>query len=228
MNVLVTAGNTQTPIDQVRCLTNIFSGKTGARIAVAAVRRGHRVTLLTSHPEVVPELTAGAALPRDRWQVCSYRTFDDLAGLMEATIAGGGYDAVVHAAAVSDYALGGVYAKGPGGEFTDVSAGKIKSHHPELWFRLVPTPKLVDQVRGPWGFKGTLVKFKLEVGLGDDELLAVAERSRVESRADFMVGNTLEGMNEFAYVGPVAGCYERVARTDLARRVVELIETTAS
>ena len=74
---------------------------------------------------------------------------------------------VVHAAAVSDYAVAGVFAGG-----ADVSAGKVKSSHPELWLKLTPTPKLVDRIRDPWGFRGTLVKFKLEVGLGEPELLA--------------------------------------------------------
>ena len=64
MNILVTAGNTQARIDKVRCLTNIFTGRTGASIAVAAHQRGHRVTLFTSHPEAVTE-TTGEASPRD-------------------------------------------------------------------------------------------------------------------------------------------------------------------
>ena len=58
------------------------------------------------------------------------------------------------------------------------SAGKIKSDESELWMRLVRAPKLIDRVRDPWGFAGVLVKFKLEVGLTDEELLRVAERSR--------------------------------------------------
>ena len=33
MNILVTAGNTITPIDRVRVITNVFTGRTGARIA---------------------------------------------------------------------------------------------------------------------------------------------------------------------------------------------------
>jgi phosphopantothenate-cysteine ligase/phosphopantothenoylcysteine decarboxylase/phosphopantothenate--cysteine ligase len=53
MNVLVTAGNTQTPIDRVRCITNVFSGRTGARVAMEAAARGHQVALLTSHPELL-------------------------------------------------------------------------------------------------------------------------------------------------------------------------------
>jgi phosphopantothenate-cysteine ligase/phosphopantothenoylcysteine decarboxylase/phosphopantothenate--cysteine ligase len=222
MNILVTAGNTQTPIDKVRCLTNIFTGKTGTRIALEAVNCGHGVTLLTSHPEIVPELASD--VPPNRLQVRPYRTFDDLSSLMESTVPTGEFDAIVHAAAVSDYSLGGVYARRDGGELVDVAAGKVKSSHAELWLKLEPTPKLVDRIRQPWGFTGTLVKFKLEVGLSDAELLAVAEKSRVQSTADFMVANTLEGRNEFAFVGPVAGKYVRITRAELPGRLIELLE----
>ena len=40
MNLLVTAGNARVYIDQVRCLTNIFTGRTGAAIALEAYERG--------------------------------------------------------------------------------------------------------------------------------------------------------------------------------------------
>src|ERR1043166_8585899 len=99
MRLLVTAGNTQALIDKVRCITNIFSGRTGAAIAVHAHQRGHQVTLLTSHPEVLPPVDAG----RERWEVCRYRAFDELRALIRAQIQGGALDAVIHCAAVSDF-----------------------------------------------------------------------------------------------------------------------------
>ena len=34
MNILVTAGNTIVPIDRVRCITNVFTGRTGTAIAL--------------------------------------------------------------------------------------------------------------------------------------------------------------------------------------------------
>ena len=37
MNLLVTAGNTQAPIDRVRCVTNVFSGRTGAQVPAAGL-----------------------------------------------------------------------------------------------------------------------------------------------------------------------------------------------
>src|SRR6516164_3237203 len=82
MNLLVTAGNTQVPIDRVRCLTNIFTGRTGAAIALHAHARGHAVTLLTSHPDTVNDLAGGRPEPAERWRLYPYHTFDDLNRLM--------------------------------------------------------------------------------------------------------------------------------------------------
>ena len=63
MRILVTAGNTQAPVDRVRCLTNIFSGRTGTRIALEARQNGHTVGLLTSHPDAVSQLAGGTSPP---------------------------------------------------------------------------------------------------------------------------------------------------------------------
>ena len=94
MRLLVTTGNTQVPIDRARCITNIFTGRTGTRIALGAHERGHQVTLLTSHPEL---LATGE--PKNHWSLRVYRTFDDLEKEMEETICQSELDAVIHCAA---------------------------------------------------------------------------------------------------------------------------------
>jgi len=66
MNILVTAGNTIVPIDRVRCITNVFTGRTGTQIAMCGYERGHNVTLLTSHPEVVAKLSSDQEEPSER------------------------------------------------------------------------------------------------------------------------------------------------------------------
>jgi phosphopantothenoylcysteine synthetase/decarboxylase len=237
MYVLVTAGNTLVPVDRVRCLTNVFTGRTGAAIAREAHARGHRVSLLTSHPEAAttPEPQAG------RWSLTDYRTFDDLRDAMAAALRVDPPDVLVHCAAVSDYLVDGVYAPDPhtrfrpadrrwvsespaGPTLADRAAGKVKSDEPELWLRMVRAPKLIDLVRTEWGFRGTVVKFKLEVGVSDEQLLQVAERSRLHSAADLMVANTLEGSASYAFIGPLGGRYERVSRGQLADRLVEVLE----
>jgi phosphopantothenate---cysteine ligase (CTP) len=240
MNLLVTAGNTQSPIDRVRCITNIFTGRTGAAVARAAWGRGHTVTLVTSHPDVLSEFGINPHDPGERFTVQTYRTFDDLAALLQALVRGTRFDAICHSAAVSDFLPAGTFAPLPGTSFdartgewegrtgvpamAEQKAGKIKSTEPELWVRLVRAPKLIDRFRTPWGFDGILVKFKLEVGLGEEELVAVAEQSRTHSAADLMVANTLEGAKHWAYLGPVGGRYERVPRPELPDRLVLAVE----
>jgi phosphopantothenoylcysteine synthetase/decarboxylase len=265
MNLFVTAGNTQVAIDQVRCLTNIFTGRTGAAIALHADRRGHTVCLATSTLNSVLDMVPDYGEPQaERFSCVAYRTFEDLQKLMAERIPGGGFDAVIHCAAVSDYLSGGVYSPAPGTRFDsesatwhsataphliDRAAGKVKSDEPELWLRLVRAPKLVDCIRSDWGFHGVLVKFKLEVGVEEEQLRAIAERSRRHSGADLMVANTLEGAATWALLGPVAptppspspvrggecdsppfegeaggGCYDKVSRRDLPGRLLDAVE----
>lgn len=218
MNILVTAGNTQTPIDQVRCITNVFTGRTGAQIALEAHRRGHDVTLLTSHPEVVRRDT-----PTERWTTRSYRTFDDLHSLMADLVSGGGFDVLILAAAVSDFHVAGVYADRTGSPI-DISSGKLSSRLSELWLRLTPTPKLADKVRSEWGCRGVFVKFKLEVGVTNEKLREIAVQSRAQSDADLIVANTLEGKDVEAFIGDRSGGWLHVSRQELAGRLMDMVE----
>ena len=240
MNVLVTAGNTQSPLDRVRCITNIFSGRTGAAVAASAWNRGHTVTLATSHPERLYEFGLDPNDPAERFTLLTYRTFDELATILQTQLKSVPFDAVCHSAAVSDYLPAGAFTPAEGTYFNarsatwegrgqpaklvEQKAAKLKSTEPELWLRLVRAPKLIDRFRSPWGFEGILVKFKLEVGISDTELLQVAEHSRNHSVADLMVANTLEGAKRWAYLGPLAGNYERIARPELPERIVAAVE----
>jgi phosphopantothenoylcysteine synthetase/decarboxylase len=240
MNVLVTAGNTRVFIDRVRCLTNIFTGRTGAAIALEAYRRGHGVTLLTSHPEAIAELAGVTKLATERWRLLRYDTFEELRQAMARELTEQKYDAVIHSAAVSDYLAAGVFAPTPGTRLTeqlqwhadggqtpalvDRAAGKVKSDEPELWLRLVRAPKLIDMIRADWGFNGTLVKFKLEVGVSDERLLEIAEKSRTHSRADLLVANTLEGAASWAFLGPLNNEYAKIPRAKLAAKLIDAVE----
>ena len=234
MRILVTAGNTQAPIDKVRCLTNIFTGRTGASIALHAQERGHRTTLFTSHPETVRDL------PPERLDCFTFRTFDNLQMLLGRRLPVDDFDAIVHCAAVSDYLAAGVYSPAEhthfqvdGAWITDIAepptlvdraTGKIKSDEPELWIRLVRAPKLIDRMRSDWHFQGVLVKFKLELGMSDERLLEIAERSRRHSDAELMVANTLEGAHDWALLGPINGRYEQIKRAALPSCLLDQVE----
>lgn len=241
MNILITAGNTQSPIDRVRCVTNVFTGRTGARIATSAWARGHTVTLATSNIDALPEVPPVPEGVEKRLSIYQYTTFDDLANLLQQFIRGKAYDAIIHTAAVSDYLVAGSYVpadrtffnaktgewecrSGPPQMLERPAAGKMKSTEPEMWVRMVRAPKLVDRFRSQWGFAGLLVKFKLEVGLSDAELVDAAEKSRRTSDATVMVANTLEGAAHWAFIGPVDGKYERVPRREMPERLLLHLE----
>ncbi len=212
--MLVTAGSTAAPIDKVRVVTNIFRGRTGEAIALAAARAGWQVILLSSAP--VPQGGDPPLLTRVR-----YRTFDELAMHMELKITNGQFDAIVHSAAVSDYRLARVHTMTDDGRLEPLrasgsDAAKIPSSHERLFLEMVRTPKLVDFIRDPWGYKGKLVKFKLQADMSDDRLLDVARRSLAQSKADLIVANCLEWSNEYAYVVDASGAAEKVERPQLA------------
>jgi phosphopantothenate-cysteine ligase/phosphopantothenoylcysteine decarboxylase/phosphopantothenate--cysteine ligase len=219
--MLVTAGSTASPIDKVRIITNIFHGRTGEGIARAAAEEGWSVTLLTSsagfNEATVP---GGGSVRRVR-----FRTFDDLAMHMETKIVNEEFDAIVHSAAVSDFRVASVNVMGADGRLERLvaegaAAAKIPSSHQCLYLQLTPTLKLIDCIRYPWGFQGKIVKFKLQVDMSDHELLEIARRSVVQSKADYIVANCLEWCREYAYIVDAAGGSTRVERVDLARELL--------
>jgi len=160
--VLVTGGATAERVDPIRILTNRASGKTGAEIALEARRRGAEVTLVHR---------GRLGLPLKEVYV---ESAEDMLRAVLAELESGGYDAIVAAAAVSDYTL-------------DPSADKIKSGG-ELVLRLRPTSKIIAAVRASHP-EIKMVGFKAETFLSDEELIFRARESMEKNRLDIVVGN---------------------------------------
>jgi phosphopantothenate---cysteine ligase (CTP) len=205
LHILVTAGPTREMIDAVRDWGNIFTGQTGLDLALAFLELGS-VTLLTSNTEHARQYD-GYTAGRGMMGVETFRTHDDLRRILaERMTSGNRVDAAAMTAAVADYAPAGTYrivSRGlpatPDGTQTWVveptgpapGQGKVRSTFDEIAILGRRTPKLIDMFRREWHFRGLLIKFKLEVGLTDEELLRVAGASRTASGADLMVANTL-------------------------------------
>lgn len=222
MKVLVTAGSTQVPIDQVRVITNIFRGRTGTSIA-KRFDKDHEVTLITSSPGLAG--STGGCSSEYNMRVLGFKTFDELASIMEREIRTGGYDVVIHSAAVSDYRVAGVYTMN-GDQMEEVDASsKISSSSPELFLKMVPTFKIVDKIRKEWGFSGVLVKFKLQVDMGEKELIQISSRSREVSDADLIVANCLEWSSEYALIIDRDNIVERVSRINLPQELERRFRT---
>ena len=89
--IVVSAGGTSEPLDPVRVLTNRSSGKMGLAIAEAARDRGAQVTLVTA--VAMPPVAGAKVVP-----------VDTVASMRRAVLSAcEGADAVIMAAAVSDY-----------------------------------------------------------------------------------------------------------------------------
>jgi len=228
LRFLVTAGNTREPIDSVRDWGNIFTGNTGFEIARALTTAGE-VDLLTSNRSHVAEAPAASI------RATHFTTHEALKDALSALMGRVPYDAVFMTAAVADYKPQRVYEvveRRPDGEtpgvetwrVRDAQAAKVKSTFAEITVLGRRTEKLVDLFRTVWGHRGLLVKFKLEVGIGQGELLRIGDASRRASGADYLVANTLEMVT-----GPGAGAFllsdeghEWVPRARIPRRMVEL------
>ncbi|CAB4196868.1 phosphopantothenate--cysteine ligase [uncultured Caudovirales phage] len=187
--VLITGGHTQIPIDKVRAITNIFKGKTACDIANFFIKDCD-ITLLGN------PLMKNLVTPKCKF--VPYTTYDDLYSEMHKHIMLNKYDVIIHSAAVSDYYVSGVLTA-PGGEKLD-SSSKISSSYDKLYLELSQTRKIVDDIRPLWGFEGYLVKFKLQVGISDSDLLKIARASRVASKADMIVANCLETAKQKAFI----------------------------
>lgn len=223
MKILVTAGATQVPIDQVRAITNIFTGKTGTWIATYfAANKNNDVVLVTSNPDFMnPRVLA----PRTSMELIKYRTFQELAQIMEEQLRTGNFDVVIHSAAVSDYQVSRVCVLDETGQLVPVdSSTKLSSKHEKMYLELVPTFKIIDQIRTPWGFRGKLVKFKLQVGISDEELVEIARKSRADSDADMIVANCLAWSAKYAYIIGRDNVPERVSRYGLPAGIARRLQ----
>ena len=168
MRVLITGGATAEPIDPVRMITSRASGKMGVALAREAFRRGANVMLVHSgnvrfsgiseiYVETAREMT------------------DAVLGELEADR---GYDLMISAAAISDYAL-------------DPSDSKIPSGS-QLTLTLRPTEKLLEAVRNQHPDL-VVVGFKLETETGD-ALFRCAKEAMDRYGLDMIVANTVENM----------------------------------
>jgi 8-oxo-dGTP pyrophosphatase MutT (NUDIX family) len=171
--VVITAGGTREPIDDVRAITNSSTGRFGAALARAFHHRGAHVTLVgaAAMAPLVRELPADVEhLPYGSWRELDAQL--DVA-LQRPT------DALLMAAAVADYA-------------PERSEGKLRSDQETLQLTLRRNPKLLAGLRARCGPATRLVGFKLLSGVSSESLVATAERQRAEHGLDATLANDLQ------------------------------------
>ncbi len=175
MRVLITGGATWVKIDKVRILTNIFTGKTSLFLAKYFLKKKAKVTLLIN-PHCIEKFPQGRNI-----KIIFFRYFDELKKALREELKKNKYDAIIHTAAVSDYAL-----KRP-------FKGKIPSNRKRIELHLQPTQKLTTLIRS-LAKNSFLVQFKLETK--SKYIIKKAYRSLTNNRFNLVVANVYRPQNK--------------------------------
>ncbi len=234
MKVVVAGGGTSAPIDDVRVITNVSTGRTAAAIAEACLARGDDVWYVHAPHAEVPilrdarvDLDADPSAERDRLDRLRARwlaerdrlhlrplkvgTVAEYAEALQAALVASAADVVFLPMAVSDYE-------------PEPRAGKISSRLDDLSIPLRRTPKVIRAVRD-WAPSTYLVGFKLLSGAAKDELLRVAHDACLINRADLTVANDLKdvqaGRHTLHLVRPGHAVETLPPGSDLASRLVD-------
>lgn len=191
MHCLVTAGPTYESLDQVRRLTNFSTGRLGSELARSLSEQGHAVTLLLGEQATWAGPFGGSIVKR----------FSTTENLLEhfKSASQSGVDAVFHAAAVSDFTFGKVYERDEAGDLLEVHGGKLSTRRGSLFAELLPTPKLIGQLRGLFP-SAYLVGWKYEVDGGRDVAMGRAVQQLRDNRTDACVLNGPAYGEGFAWV----------------------------
>jgi phosphopantothenate-cysteine ligase len=242
MNVVVTGGGTVAPVDDVRLLSNVSSGRLASAITESFLARGASVWHVHAPSAMVPikrharfdldatdpsaELDRLTRLRRrwldvrDRLHVVPLRegTVADYAVALRATLEARPIDVAVLAMAVTDFE-------------PEPQSGKLSSDAESLVVRCRRTPKVIRSVRD-WAPSVYLVGFKLLSNVPVDELIRRAEEAGRVNRADLTVANDLQtlrqGRHTLHLVRPGAEPETLAPGDDLADRLAARIAAWAA
>ncbi len=164
LKIMITAGGTQEPIDDVRVITNKSTGKTAARIADFLIENDIEVHYV--HAE-------SAQKPLLKCLRSSFVTAADLQKLITHEVAHNHF--LIHCAAVSDYTV-------------KPFNGKINSDSEQITLELTKTPKLINLVK-KLNPHIHLIGFKLTSQLDEKNILQKINKLFTNSQCDWIIQN---------------------------------------
>ncbi len=197
--VLITAGPTWVPIDNVRVISNTATGKTGILLAENLARQGAKVTLLLG--------PVGICCLNKSIRLINFKFFDELSSLLKSELKKH-YDIVIHSAAVSDYRPDAISRK------------KLNSKNAVLNLTLKQTPKLIDSLRKA-SPRALLAGFKFEPDLTGKKLINKAAGLIKRAQLDLVVANTTRNKRYTAYlVSKNCHCGPYLTKEDMVKNLI--------
>ena len=172
-SILVTGGPTPVKIDNVRRITNRFRGKLGVEITAELYLRGADVFLI--HGD-------GAFRPPEHLPFSIARTYEEYRENVNNELSNKNYDYGIFSAAVADY------------QPEEVQDGKIPSGGLLKNINLIPTKKIIDEVRKSFP-ELTMITFKYQENVTHEELLSITQR-RLKNGDTAIIANRGEEIGE--------------------------------
>ncbi len=206
MNVVVTGGGTIAPIDDVRFIANVSSGRFSAAITEACLALGANVWHVHAPGAQLPlERLACFDLdspqPEEEWERLTnlrrewFRVRDRLyrVPLRLGTVAD--YESTLHSV-FREHSINVAFLAMAVSDFEpSPTAGKIETPAGALTIPCLPTPKVIRSVRD-WTPEVYLVGFKLLSRVSPDELIQTARAANRTNRADLTVANDLQTLRD--------------------------------
>lgn len=204
--ILVTGGPTPVQIDNVRLITNRFTGQLGTAIADELTLRGAKVRFVLGNTGLVPPGYIECARARN---------FDEYRDAVLDALGEGDYVAGIFSAAVADY------------KPREVVEGKIPSGGALQSLELVPTEKVIDLVRERFP-DVPMVSFKYQEKLDHEQLMRIAQE-RVDKGHLAVVANRGEEVGpkgeQIAHIVSAGAEPERfVDKSEIARGIADFLE----
>ena len=202
MHFLITAGGTVEYIDPVRFITNASSGKMGYALARAALKAGHKVTLVSAPTKL--QKPVGARLINVQ---TSKEMFD---AVKEHFLK---CNCLIMAAAVSDYTV------------AHPSKNKIKKTDAALTIKLKPTKDILKWASGHK--KGRIV---VGFALEDKSLRAAAEAKLKAKKLDMIVANSPRAIAAYRSTVHIKTPGQKwlkladITKTSAAKTIIKLVE----
>lgn len=195
IQVLITAGGTSEPIDDIRVITNKSTGKTASVLADNLVESGFDVTFMHSE---------NSLKPRNPTNMVSFTTYEELSQKLKSELQKSKYDWVIHTAAVSDYSV-------------KPTLGKMSSEADEITLVLKKNPKLIDQIK-TLSPLSKLVGFKLTSTKDEATISAKVEKLFTQGHCDYVVQNDWNDIKNnqrvFNFFSSAKGPSEKIASLD--------------
>ncbi len=186
--ILITAGGTREPIDSVRYIGNMSSGRTAAGLVDGLAVAGHRVCWLGAENAIRPERADA---------INHFSSFSELECQLKSILAADKYDVVIHAAAVSDFSIDSITTCN--GDQGEAVHGKLSSET-GLLLRLKPNPKLLGQIKS-WSANPDVrvIGFKLTDSEDPLQHLTAVTKQFDNSGVDAVVHNDLSEINAMSH-----------------------------